>query len=240
MRTFVLTNTHLHPQLDYDAFCECTEESRGNFYDFIPRGSSRMAVSFGDLPTFEAPAITVPCIQALVRGLTAGSQDDLADVARELNGTLYLLGPDYLCAPWFYALIDPVRHELRYVNAGHEPPILVRKRDRAVERLERTGAALGLSAREVHRERTIAVEPGDLLAIFSDGLRECLSESRIVRVSQKNPYASAAEITRRVFEEAGGHPLEADRTFAVLRVIGASAHPLMENHSAESLTVCAA
>ena len=50
MRTFV-TNTHLHPELDYHAFCQCADENSGNFYDFIPLPGSRLAISFGDLPS---------------------------------------------------------------------------------------------------------------------------------------------------------------------------------------------
>src|ERR1039458_5819850 len=121
METFTLSRT---PQgLDYNAFCQCTDQDNGNFYDFIPRHASRLVVSIGDLPAAgDAPSITVPCLQALVRGLTAGHRGDLAGLARELNRTLCLLGPESLCAAWFYALVDPVRHELQYVNAGHEPP----------------------------------------------------------------------------------------------------------------------
>ena len=111
------------PELDYNAFCQCTHQNTGNFYDFIPRDSSRLVVSIGDLPAAgDAPSITIPCLQALVRGLTAGSHGDLAGLAHELNGTLYLLGPQDVCAPWFYAQIDPVQHKLQYVNAGHREP----------------------------------------------------------------------------------------------------------------------
>src|SRR5580692_7474473 len=127
MRTFSLPNTHRHPELDYNAFCQCANQYNGNFYDFIPQLWSRLVVSFGDLPsTGDRQSLNIPCLQAMVRGLTAGSGDDLAALAHELNGTLYLLGPQGSCAPWFYARIDPVWHELQYVNAGHEPPLLIR------------------------------------------------------------------------------------------------------------------
>jgi serine phosphatase RsbU (regulator of sigma subunit) len=240
MRTFSLPNTHLHPDLDYHAFCQCAYEHCGNFYDFIPEEGSRLSISFGDLPsTGDVQSINIPCLHALVRGLTAGSRDDLAGLARELNATLHLLGPRDLCIPWFYARVDSVRRQLQYVNAGHEPPLLVRQ-DSTVERLERNGAGLGLSARGLHRQETIAIEPGDVLAIFS----EALSEDTVLDVVLGHPHAGTAELTRRVMEEARRSTVRPwmgeDRTFAAVRVVGACRHPLLEDCVAKSLVPCAA
>jgi sigma-B regulation protein RsbU (phosphoserine phosphatase) len=235
----------LHPELDYNAFCHCTAQGTGNFYDFIPRDSSRLAVSIGDLPaTGETLSITIPCLQALVRGLTAGCQGDIAGLAHELNGTLYLLGPQDLCAPWFYAQIDPLRHELRYVNAGHEPPLLVHKRSGTAHRLERTGAALGLSARGIHRQEIAAMEPGDLLVMFSEGVVDTLDGGRLLDLIFENPHAGAAELTRLIFEESECSPScpwpEEDRTLAVVRVMEACQRPLLEDRAEAGLMVCAA
>lgn len=233
MRTFSLPNTHLHPDLDYNAFCQCANEYNGNFYDFIPQDGGRLVISFGDLPSIgDVQSINIPCLHALVRGLTAGSRDDLAGLARELNGTLYLLGTRDLCVPWFYARVDPAQHQLQYVNAGHEPPLLIRKSG-FVERLEHTGADLALSTRGPHRQETIGIEPGDLLAIFS----EALCEDRVLDVVLQYPHAGTAELTQRVLEETprAGE----DCTFAAVRVVGACRHPL-EEAASESLVACAA
>ena len=187
----------------------------------------------------DARSINIPCMQALVRGLTAGSRDDLASLARELNGTLYLLGPQDLCAPWFYARIDPVRRQLQYVNAGHEPPLLIHENG-GIERLERTGAALGLSTRGLHRSDTAAIEAGDILAIFS----ESLPEHTVLDVVLEHRHAGAAELTQRVMEEARRPTVRRwmgeDRTFAAVRVVGACRHPVLEETTALSLTMCAA
>jgi len=240
MRTHTLPNTHVHPDLDYHAFCQCAYEYTGNFYDFIPQEGGRLTVSFGDLPsTGEVQSINIPCLRALVRGLTAGSRDELADLARELNGTLYLLGPRDLCVPWFYGRIDPVLRQLQYVNAGHEAALLIRG-DGRVERLERTGAALGLSTRGIHRQRTVAIDSGDVLAIFS----EAVPEDTVLNVVLDHPRAGSAELTRRVLEAArrpDGRPwMGEDRTFGAVRMLGACRHPLAEENAAEALVLCAA
>jgi serine phosphatase RsbU (regulator of sigma subunit) len=240
MRTFSLPNIHWHPELDYNAFCQCANEHSGNFYDFFPQDSGRLTISFGDLPsTGDLQSINVPCLQALVRGLTAGSRDDLAGLARELNGTLYLLGPQDLCVPWFYARIDPVRHQLQYINAGHESPLLIHQNG-AIERLERTGAALGLSTRGLHRQAAAAIEAGDVLAIFS----EALCEDTVLDVVLDHPHAGSTELTQRVLDAARKSTTRPwmgdDRTFAAVRVLGAFRHPLAEDHATEGLVLCAA
>ena len=230
MRTFSLPHTHCHPELDYNAFCQCASEYSGNFYDFIPQNGGGLAVSFGDLPsTGDVQAINVPCLQALVRGLGVDNHN-LASLARELNTTLHLLGPRDLCVPWFYARLDPARRRLQYVNAGHEPALLVHG-DGKMERLDRTGAALGLSARGVHRRMTVSVDSGDVLAIFS----ESVCEDAVRRVVLENPRAGSAELAQRVLEECGGTE---DRSFAAVRMLGAWRHPLVEERT--EVALCAA
>jgi sigma-B regulation protein RsbU (phosphoserine phosphatase) len=231
MRTFSLPNTHWHPDLDYNAFCQCTHEYSGNFYDFIPHDAGGLAISFGDWPfTGEVQSINVSCFEALVRGLSAGSRGDLADLARELNSTLHLLGPQDFCVPWFYARIDPVRRQLQYVNAGHEAALLIRTGN--MVRLDRTGAALGLSTRGVHRQKAVAIEPGDVLAVFS----EAVDEETVLRVVLEHPQAGTAELAQHVLEELSG--TTGDRSFAAVRVVGACRHPLFEDRA--EVALCAA
>jgi serine phosphatase RsbU (regulator of sigma subunit) len=235
MRTSYIPYTHGRPQLDYHAFCQCACEKSGNFYDFIPQDGSRLAVSFGDLPsTGEAQSINISFLQALVRGLTGARRDDPGAIARELNGTLYLLGPHRLCIPWFYARIDPVCHELQYVNAGHEAPLLFRK-DGTVRRLERTGTELGLATRDRQRRQTTAMGPGDTLAIFS----EAVSEHTVRQIVIDYPHAGAAELTRRVMESGAKPWMDEDRTFAAIRVVDICHHPLPHAEEQE-LAMCAA
>jgi sigma-B regulation protein RsbU (phosphoserine phosphatase) len=233
MRTRSLPNTHWHPELDYNAFCQCACDYRGNFYDFIPDGGSGLSVSFGDLPfAGEIQSINVPGFAALVRGLSAGIRDDLAGLACELNSVLHLLGPRDLCVPWFYARIDPAGRQLQYVNAGHEAPLLIRHG--GIERLERTGAALGLSTRAVHRQKAIRIEAGDLLAIFS----EAVSGDAVLGVVEESPQASTAELAQRVLEVSRRPGIGEDLTFAAVRMLSACRHPLVESRA--ELALCAA
>jgi sigma-B regulation protein RsbU (phosphoserine phosphatase) len=74
----------------------------------------------------------------------------------------------------FYAVLTP-DGQLTYCNAGHNPPLLIRKN--GVEHLEKGGLILGLFEHATFEEETVQVSPGDVLLTFSDGVTEALSAS---------------------------------------------------------------
>jgi sigma-B regulation protein RsbU (phosphoserine phosphatase) len=74
-----------------------------------------------------------------------------------------------------YAVLDMETNELTYVNAGHNPPLWV-KGDRSIERLTRTAIALGVVADEPVVQRTIHLEAGDSLLLYTDGLTESFNQ----------------------------------------------------------------
>ncbi len=74
----------------------------------------------------------------------------------------------------FYAVLDPTERTLTYSRAGHNPPRLVRREQ--VHSLDKTGALpLGIHDGQVYEEATIALESGDLLLLFTDGVTEASS-----------------------------------------------------------------
>ena len=241
MGTIIQSRITPQPALDYHACCQCANQNNGNFYDFIPQSASRLAVSIGDLPAPGDLALNTSCVQSLIRGLTVGSRGDVESLARELNRTLYLLLPHDIAVPWFYGWIDPVRRELQYVNAGHEAPLLIRKRTRTAHRLERTGTALGFSAHSIHRHDVAAIDPGDLLILYSEGVADSLESDRLLDIVLDDPHAGTAEITRHVFAELDRAPaLGEDRTFAAVRVKSAYREPIVESRAERELAFCAA
>jgi sigma-B regulation protein RsbU (phosphoserine phosphatase) len=79
-------------------------------------------------------------------------------------------------ATFFYAVFDSSSRTLRYVNAGHNPPFLLRTGTTVVSRLRPTDMALGFDAGAVYAEGVETLAPGDLLLAFTDGLSEALNE----------------------------------------------------------------
>jgi len=98
----------------------------------------------------------------------------------------------------FYGLLDVDGKTLRYVNAGHNPPILTRK-DGAQVRLEEGGLILGIFQEHSYEEGEIELRPGDRLVMFTDGLSEAVDgegkefgEERVVELSRAAGRAPAA------------------------------------------------
>jgi sigma-B regulation protein RsbU (phosphoserine phosphatase) len=127
----------------------------------------------------------------------------------------------------FYAILDPNRHVLTYVNAGHNAPVLLRA-DGTMEDLEPTGPVIGLVDEPDYIERSVTLNEGDLLVMYTDGVTEAInkkeemfSEERLRAVIRKNHALPAAEIVNSIIKEvesfSGEAPQFDDMTIMVLK-----------------------
>jgi phosphoserine phosphatase RsbU/P len=146
--------------------------------------------------------------------------------------------------------VDPHRREVRYVSAGHEAPLLLRRRTGRVQRLASTGTLLGLTGRTVYEQRTIGVDPGDVLVAFTDGVTEALdaqgrewSESGVLNVLRRCEYARSSELVAEILQSAGrfADPVTPadDRTAVVVRFTDATERTLHEEAAMELAFVAA-
>jgi serine phosphatase RsbU (regulator of sigma subunit) len=124
-------------------------------------------------------------------------------------------------------VLDPATGELAYCNAGHNPPVIVRANG-AVEYLDGGGMVLGILAMASYSEYRARLEPGDVLAIYSDGVTEAnngkeeeYGDERFAAVLTANRSKSAPEIVaavnRDLTEFAAGSPPADDITLIVAR-----------------------
>lgn len=132
----------------------------------------------------------------------------------------------------FYAEFDERNLTLRYTNAGHNPPLLVRLEGgkySVVERLERGGTVLGLFRDFEYEDAEIKLNSGDLLVAFTDGLVEAhnagneeFGEERVIQTLLANGYLSAAEIETRLLQSVkawtSGAEQEDDLTLVIFKV----------------------
>lgn len=231
--------------LDYYGECQPAGGAGRDFFDFVPLGKRALAVSLGDVSgTGISSAIMRSGLQAFLRGLIADRRGDVPSVVQELNRTIYEVSPDDFYATLFYARIDPLRWQLQYASAGHEPALLIRREATRAHRLERTGTVLGLSGRTAYGQRTVVLEPGDLLVAFTDGVagvidaggRE-LCDAGVLGVVRRHPDARASEIAGQILEEVSRltdrSGQAADRTVVVVRFTGALGNGAGEAHAAE-------
>lgn len=190
----------------------------GDLIDYLDEPLPRtLGVALGDVAGKGlGAALLMAKLQASLRA-TAPGCPKLADLGERLNRTLHRDGLDNRFATLFYAELP--RHgpgSLRYLNAGHNPPLLVRAS--GIETIEPGGRPLGMFADSPYTEGRVELQPYDLLIVYSDGLVEARNaadaEFGIERLRGLAPALralSAAEAGARLLAEvdqflAGARP----------------------------------
>jgi serine phosphatase RsbU (regulator of sigma subunit) len=130
----------------------------------------------------------------------------------------------------FYGLLDPGSGLLRYTNAGHNPPLLLRESS-TIEKLGPTGIAFGLMGDTYYREAQVMVEVGDVLVCYTDGVTDAIDEvgqqygiERLLEVVQRVRTLSAERIVQAILSDLATHtgelPAFDDVTLMVLKRLG--------------------
>jgi len=185
----------------------------GDFYDWFPMGDGgRLGVVVADVcdKGYGAALLMTP-LRTLIRHEAASADRGDAPLRAAADAVnRYLLrdhpGQGHF-ATLFFAMLDPSEGRLRYVNAGHHPPLLLRARG-THERLRTTGPAVGLFEHARHEVAVDHLNPGDFLLGYTDGLVEARSAEGVSYGAQR--VLSAARTTARESAEGLLAELETD------------------------------
>ncbi|HLI86822.1 MAG TPA: PP2C family protein-serine/threonine phosphatase [Bryobacteraceae bacterium] len=234
--------------IDYHGQSRRAGELHCDFFDFVPFPDGSLLFFLGDIAGYGHSAKMVAAgIGDLLRSSGGG---ELKSRVEEINRSVCDLSPNGLYVTLFCAFADPRRNQLTYVNAGHEPAILLSGRSRRLRRLENTGTVLGLTARLAYRQHTLRAEPGDLVAAFSDGVSEAVGprgdefrEDGVLRIVRQHTEAPAAQLCATILEAAGqfaGSDPADDQTVAIVRFRDSAARNPQLRKDAAELAVAAA
>jgi phosphoserine phosphatase RsbU/P len=216
-------------QADYSASCRQMRALGGDCYDFACLADGRLAMLVGDASgKGVAAALMMASVQASLRTASQFTGDNLAGLLRAVNLQACASSLAGRYATLFYGVLDQVTLTLRYVNAGHNPPVVLH-RDGSLDWLEPSGAPVGLFPDAMWHEGLIHLEPGDLVLAYTDGVIEASSPSgqewgidgllQAVEASRMEP---ADELVRLVLDSmdafSAGVQVD-DATVAFLRVI---------------------
>ena len=143
----------------------------GDFYDIIPLDDGRVVIAVGDVSGKGSPAaLLMALLLAMMRTLVDEKLDPATLVAR-LNLQVIRHAPGTRFITLFYGVYEPVTGALTYVNAGHMPPMVLRRGNR-FERLTDGGIALGMFTGSPYAAGRALLSAGDLLVVYSDGITE--------------------------------------------------------------------
>lgn len=181
-------------------------EVGGDYYDFIEKPDGRHVIALGDVSgKGTGAALLMSSIHAAVRAHTR-TRLSASEIVSEINQYIYDNTPSNRFITLFYSELDPRTHQLTYINAGHNAPLLVRASG-DVTRLDIGGFPVGITPFGDYREGWVELEPGDVLLIYSDGASESLDEqgeefgeARLIEVAQKHRGRTAAGLRDRIDE----------------------------------------
>jgi sigma-B regulation protein RsbU (phosphoserine phosphatase) len=194
--------------------CKPARMVSGDYYDFFCLNDTKIALAIGDVAGKGiSAALLMAAIQSIMRAQlmhsdAGGDRNPAGETARAvslLNRQLFANTSPEKYATFCFGIYDEESRVLSYTNAGHLQPLLVRGRETTL--LEVTGTVVGAFANVKYEERTVALQPGDLLVAYTDGIAEPeneygeqFGEERLTDLLLRHQGLDSHEIIARVME----------------------------------------
>ena len=191
-------------------------------------GGVRLHLALGDISGKGLPAsLMMTQLSAFLRAMADRRVKDWGQLAERLNERMDQVRDGNRYTTLFAGSLNPRTGDLRFVNGGHNPPLVVR-RDGTFERLHPTGPMVGLLPGASFREGRTCLGPGDTLVAFTDGLVEAendrgedLGDAALAAVVADRPQGGADDLFEALLVEAfqhlRGQPFRDDVTLVVIK-----------------------
>ncbi|HEX4757907.1 MAG TPA: PP2C family protein-serine/threonine phosphatase [Terracidiphilus sp.] len=216
---------------NYSGQCRQVRALGGDCYEFKPLVEDRLALTVGDASgKGVAAALMIASVQASLRTAAVFTGNDLAALFGIVNDQAYVSSLADRYATVFHGVFDQTTRKLRYVNAGHNPPLVLRA-DGSAHWLEPNGAPVGMLPDSSYQENVVQLNAGDLVIAYSDGVIEATNPAgeewgvegllNASATSETQCSMSAEEIVQSIFnsmDEFSRGCQTDDATLAVLRV----------------------
>jgi serine phosphatase RsbU (regulator of sigma subunit)/catechol 2,3-dioxygenase-like lactoylglutathione lyase family enzyme len=163
--------------LEYSGICRQARQVGGDYYDFLDLGSERLGFVIGDISGKGiAAALLMANLQANLRSQCAIAVDQPQRLLRSVNQLFCENTTDGAFATLFFAEYNDATRGLRYANCGHLPALLLRCDD-SFARLEATATIVGAFKNWECDICEIQIAPGDILALYTDGITESFNDA---------------------------------------------------------------
>ncbi len=169
----------------------------GDYYDFITIDEDRIAFAIGDVSGKGVGAsLLMANLQASLHAMIDADKP-LSAIVAKINNIIYQNTPLDKFITFFVGIIDTSKHEMTYVNAGHNPPYIFTDGGE-LKTLEVGGLILGMMPDVPFEQETVKLASGDWLLLFTDGVNEAMNEEgeefeeyRIEDFIRENPKSTA-------------------------------------------------
>jgi serine phosphatase RsbU (regulator of sigma subunit) len=220
------------PCLSCETFYRPAHDIGGDYYDFLSLQGGRWGIAIGDVSGKGiGAALLMASLQASLRAQALHPHLDLTTLIRDVNRLVYESSPTHSFASLFYAEYEPATRVLKYVNAGHNPPIVLRAHEGrcAMFHLKPSGMPVGISADSLFTTTTFHVEVDDVLVAYTDGITEVENRSGepwgqrgLENLLRSCSHETPEQIIKCILDEvstfADRLPQRDDMTLVVMRV----------------------
>jgi serine phosphatase RsbU (regulator of sigma subunit)/AraC-like DNA-binding protein len=231
-RAFFPPPTLSIPCLSCEAFYKPAHEIGGDYYDFFSLQGERWGIAIGDVSGKGiGAALIMASLQGSLRAQALHPHSDLSMLMADVNQLVHNSSPIHYFASLFYAEYQPATRALRYVNAGHNPPMVLRPRNGRCEifRLNAGGMPVGIFSDAQFATATFQLQIGDVLIGYTDGITEVRNpqgelwgEEAFEKLLSSCDLWQPKEIMERILDGvasfAGGQRQGDDMTLVVMKV----------------------
>src|SRR5579885_450292 len=216
------------PGASVAGFCRPAQGVGGDYVGVIDLGDGRVGLAIGDVSGKGiSAALLMASLRASLRGVTLDGPRDYARLMHKVNRLVYEASASNRYATFFFGCYDPATYMLECVNAGHNPPVVLR--GEKVIRLQPDGPVVGLLPAAPYTEQKIQLVAGDALVLYTDGISEAMnkdeqewSEERMIAAADGARDKTACELLETIFAAAdaftSGAPQHDDMTLLVLKL----------------------
>ncbi len=200
------------PEIDIFASLVSAKEVGGDLYDFFLLDEKLLCFAVGDVSGKGVPSsLFMAMAQTLLRS-NANKDRCTADTMATINRTLSINNDSNMFVTFFLGILDLVSGQLRYCNAGHNPPVLIEQGNKASFLPLTTAIPLGLFETTTFKEDTLTIVNGDQLFLYTDGVTEAenaqhefYSDHRLLDTLCTNAQATPRELIAAINDDIAAH-----------------------------------
>ncbi len=200
----------------------------GDYYDVITLDDNRFCVAIADVSGKGAPAsLLMANIQAFLQ-VICRLDLNIVDSTALINDLIFANTSDGRFITFFWAVVNNEERKLTYVNAGHNPPLLIR--NNKITKLKKGGIIFGVVESTIpYISETLSLQKDDVIVLFTDGISEAMNkreeeysderlEETAIRLASGTVNEILEGIKKEVYEFANGAPQSDDITMVILKV----------------------
>jgi sigma-B regulation protein RsbU (phosphoserine phosphatase) len=203
------------PGWEFAARWQPAREVSGDFYDFVPMPRGQITLVIADVVGKGMPAALFMALSRTIVRASVGDSPSLAEGMARANRLVCADAADGMFVTVYCALLSPEMGEVTYVNAGHNPPLLCKADDctggEPLTELRPTGMAMGVLEDIPFEQRTVHLEPGDFVLLYTDGVPDATGDEeqrfemeRVRRILLDHRHKSAAGIVAELESAISG------------------------------------